>query len=1057
MPRLTVLIMVLMLAFAMVACGGGSSSDDDDDRDVGDDDDTPPIVGDDDDDDDTGDDDDNDTGDDDDNDTGDDDTSPDDDTTPADDDTTPADDDTTPADDDTTPVDDDTTPVDDDTTPVDDDTTPVDDDTTPEEPTVEIVVPEEGQTYYSNEQTVSINISNAAAVTVRLDGDDVTDQLTITDTTVTGTVDGVTAGGHTLSALVENDPYSATDSVTFNVDIDDPYLDLTLTKYAAQLGTEITRDVHVYDEMGNDITSQVTIAYDIDPETGFTQNGDVFTFEEPGTWTFSASCEYSGKKIELSDEEDHEGFDHIPTSIELHMSGTEVQAGHSLVANTSVYNSFSQLLQDFAVDFDVDPPNVDISGSQITFYTATQHTVTAFPVGYPAVTDEALIDVTPGAPLDLELSVSDNHIDAGEVIDYEVEMADAYGNQYTSGWTIEVDPDDGVIVDEEEQTITFAKAGNFTVGAHYYTLHDYATVIVTDNVPPTLTWTSPDRGLFTADSMITLEGYVEDIGSDVDTLTINGFNVTFSDTGQFYWLTALDVGYNLFEAIVEDEAGNSNKYAISVLRGSHLDNESWVDDAIGARVNESGLNKIEEIANAYLAEFDITTLLPDPLIDETIDLGITTCNVYATITDVDYALAVNLEAYYGFIEAEVEITDFLISVDFTLECSDGGEALYQGTVAFSYLQASVPVYIDVVDNELSVTLGDVSIGEPQGFDLTITGFDPTLVNLLEGILAGTLIPMAEDMINDIIQTEVPPLIEEALADLELYFEFELLDKTLAVEAAFESIDIDEGGIALWMNARATATAYDPNVPDLPGSLWTPGSPPVMGNNSPGGQSYQLGAVISDDILNQALYIVFRAGLLNMTLDETSGISLELYAGDLELFFPGISDIYGEEAPVLIKLHGLLPPILDLSPADAAQVELQLGEMFVDVVVTNEFEEETLVLQMLVYVEAPVTVDANATGDAFTFTFGEMTVNLDVVESMSLLPDAFFEGFVPVLIDFILPLISQFLEDFPIPSFEGYSMNVKELTVTGFLEDYLGVYGDLIEAPPALDFLFGIGW
>ncbi|HPQ70921.1 MAG TPA: hypothetical protein PKW95_17480 [bacterium] len=1042
MKKLILLLAVLTLVFTLVACGGDSDDDATEGRIDDDDDDNVPPV-DDDDDDDTGDDDtiDDDTGDDDttDDDTGDDDTIDDD---TGDDDT--GDDDT--GDDGT--IDDDTgddDTGDDDTG--DDDTG--DDDTTGEPPTIDIVTPAAGQTYTTNELDVLINITNADIVEVYLDGNDVTGLLLIGDTTVTGTLDGLTDGAHALYATAENSYGFDEDTNNFTVEIGEPYLDLQLTSLYPQVGTQVTRSVHVYDAQGNDITGSVTIDHNVNPTTGFTQNGDVFTFDQPGTWTFTASCEYNGKKIELSDEEVVVASDNIPHHITLNLSATTAQAGAWVNANVAVFNQFNEVL-DHQVAFNVEPGagvTINYDTKRIQFTIAADYTVTAFPAGYPAVTATDTITITAGAPVSLDLDVSANGIDAGETIDYEVEMVDTYGNHHTSGWTIASNPSNGVIINTTEQTITFNKGGEFVVTASYSALADSQTVNVTDNSPPTIAWTSPARGTFTENPSVVLAGVITDIGGDIAYLKINDLNVSFGTNGVFSYPRSLAQGYNLFVAEVADNSGNTATYQISVLRGSYLANDAWVENAVGARVNQSGLDRVEEIAIGYLEEFDITQYLPDPLVDETFSLGGQTCDVFAQITSFDYSVAINLEAMNGYIWAEAILSDVALSLSVSIDCADGTDETYVGSISFDELRADIPVYVDVVDNELSVTLGTINLSEPTGFSLTVTGFDPSLIEQLSAALEIVMIPIAENLINQIVQEEVPPLIEEALADLELAFSFELLEHTLSLEARFNDIEIGTPGIILWMDGKTGADAYDPNTPAHNGSYYTIGNLPDFGAVSPGYLPYELAAGISDDMLNEALYVMYRSGLLTLTLDDASGFGLGLTAGDLELFFPGISDIYGEEAPVVIHTAPKLPPIIDLYPGDkAAGVELEMGEFFADIVVQSPTDEETTVLAMVIYLDASVTVDADATGSSLTIEIGTPELALDITESMSLLPTAFFEEFMPMLVQFVLPLISSFLEEFPIPAFEGYSMQVVDLTTIGTTNDYLGIYGNLVEVP-----------
>jgi len=1058
MARWTVIGLLVMVWFMLGACSGGASN-----QARGgavDDDGSPPLI-----DDDAGDDDtvapDDDTA-------VDDDSSVDDDTTPTDDDTIDddtvdddtvdddiVDDDT--VDDDTVDddtVDDDTVDddtidddtVDDDTVDddtVDDDT--VDDDTTPELPTVEIIEPQDGQTYYSNDQPVTIAISNVATATVELDGNDVTDQLIVGSDYISGTVDGVSAGEHTLAVSVENPVGYDYDEAGFTTEIADPYLDLTLSHYAAQVGTEVEREVHVYDEMGNDVTAQVELTLNVAPGTGFEQNGDLFTFTEPGLWTFGASCTYNGN--ELSDSEQHRAYDDIPDRVALSLSAHTVQAGGTIIANYVVYNAFDQELPDYPVQIDVIPGDgVTVDGKQITFTIVGDYQVTVNPAGYPEILDSDTLNVRPGPPISIDLQVTDNSVDAGQNIGYSVILLDQYGNAWTSGWNMVANPNTGVVIDTVNQTIYFGIAGNFTITASFYLMNDHEHVAVTDHVPPTLEWTAPPRGTFTQAPTVTLEGNVADVGGTIAYFKINNQDVPVQPNGHFALPQGLYNGYNFFQAVVKDNSGNTTNSSISVLRGSYLANDTWVANAAGARVNDSGLDKVEDIAELYLNTlFDLEQLVfsYNPLLNENFDLGFISCSVFAAATAVQNdPIQLLLDAKNGYIDAQVALNNFSLTVGFSIECSkDGADTIYEGTVSADWIRAQVPIYAEVVDNQLAVTLGDVLITN-QDLELTVTGIDP----LLTEMLIEALWPVIEDMVNELVQEEIPPLLERLLSDLELAFSFELLGHTITLDANFNDLDILDTGLNLWMNARTTADAYDPNTPQHLGSFFTAGSLPSFGALTPSGLLYELGVALGDDVLNQALMVLYRSGILTMELGPGSAFPLELQAGDLELFFPGISDLAGPDAPVVIQLLPKLPPILVLDPAKAAGIELQMGEFFFDITVQPETGDPLPVMSMVIALRAPLVVDANETGDKLSVEIGAIATYLDITQSMSILPDAFFETFIPTLLQFVVPFISHFLEDFPIPVFEGFTINISEITVIGFANDFLSVYGDLVQMP-----------
>jgi hypothetical protein len=68
----------------------------------------------------------------------------------------------------------------------------------------------------------------------------------------------------------------------------------------------------------------------------------------------------------------------------------------------------------------------------------------------------------------------------------------------------------------------------------------------------------------------------------------------------------------------------------------------------------------------------------------------------------------------------------------------------------------------------------------------------------------------------------------------------------------------------------------------------------------------------------------------------------------------------------------------------------------------------------------------------------------LTEDLCDIRDPALEKFLPWLMEYILPSLVRALEDFPIPSFEGYSIDVKAILPIGSNKDYLSIYGNLIE-------------
>ncbi|MCC6156986.1 MAG: hypothetical protein IT350_02970, partial [Deltaproteobacteria bacterium] len=291
---------------------------------------------------------------------------------PADDDATDDDDD---ADDDT--VDDDTT--DDDTT---DDDTGDDDSVDPDGPQITIVQPAHNGNFDTHEITVEATVTNANPGTIRCfyNTSDITSLLTINQDQdrgfnfiITGTIDGVPAGTHRFAVEASNDDGFNQAVSIFDVEISEPYLELTLNGYLVEPGDDVTADVTVYDENGAPVSASYT--YTVQPATGFVRNGDVFTFNTKGDYTITATAQVDGKAW-LSDEETVEVKYLTPTSVTVMLSASTTQAGTPVVANATVFNADNEPLDGFVVAYTVTPgAGVTVTNNVITMTKTGDHDI----------------------------------------------------------------------------------------------------------------------------------------------------------------------------------------------------------------------------------------------------------------------------------------------------------------------------------------------------------------------------------------------------------------------------------------------------------------------------------------------------------------------------------------------------------------------------------------------------------------------------------------------------------------------------------------------------------
>jgi hypothetical protein len=177
----------------------------------------------------------------------------------------------------------------------------------------------------------------------------------------------------------------------------------------------------------------------------------------------------------------------------------------------------------------------------------------------------------------------------------------------------------------------------------------------------------------------------------------------------------------------------------------------------------------------------------------------------------------------------------------------------------------------------------------------------------------------------------------------------------------------------------------------------------------------------------------------------------LTTGAMGFFFPGLWGHYGMSAPVIIKLRPKLPPVFNVNPTkDGVDTEIQLGEFQLQMTTNDEVWAQ---IALAIYLPTTISIDTDA--QTIDLTFGEVEMYSDLFDTLTGISGntALFETFLPDLVQALLPmLLNGVLDNFPIPSLEGFTLDVIGFTKTGPQNDWIGVFGDLVQGKADRDLL-----
>ncbi len=563
---------------------------------------------------------------------------------------------------------------------------------------------------------------------------------------------------------------------------------------------------------------------------------------------------------------------------------------------------------------------------------------------------------------------------------------------------------------------------------------------------------SPERGLFTQGGAgVTVEGtcVIENDSREeipCPKVEINGNSIIdLTDEGHFQYEVYLVEGLNriVVRALGELDAplGEVN---VSVLKCDNpLADGEMIESAIGARVNEEGFNSIEDIIMDMIGDIDIMEYIPDPLFEEslgdyTVSLSVTEFNYD------DFQVDIGPDDYDSVLELEIHIINLSIALQGSGEFFDllcGGENSGVLTASDLSLTAFVDIFVAETDGGLSVVIDNIDVG---GLDSAeVSGFGDTCDGLLNTVLGSDVIgPVLEELLSTLIIDELQPMIEDLLNDLVLAGSFDLLDHTFNISADFDDIFLYDGGLSIWMSANFASDDVDPDVPEMPGSFRIAGTYPEMTATIPPNylDPYGFGVVLNDDIINQALFEVFQAGVLGMDIDGLTAGEMALIFVTPQLVLPPFS----ADDPAILRLEPLLQPIITMESGDGLNASLAMGEYMLHVIIDTDGGEVkvfsaaiTLIFpvgitiddQGLLFIEVdPEDFDVDVT---VWFEYGTMHFNAGLVEEL-----------IPNLIEGVIPMLGDILGGIAIPSFEGYTLSVDSLMAVGESHDFIGMYGSL---------------
>jgi len=577
---------------------------------------------------------------------------------------------------------------------------------------------------------------------------------------------------------------------------------------------------------------------------------------------------------------------------------------------------------------------------------------------------------------------------------------------------------------------------------------------------------TPDNGIFSLASSVSVSGYVENVNLNNASLTVNGApvviqpNKTFSTTVN---LSPATVFNPILATLTRSNDGEKTNDRVVVIAGPSIAEGDASPNGIGMRFNDSGLDSIEPAVEA-LVDIDPAELIaPGTLV---INDFCYLDSIFGCIGRVDVTISgtpppsisgfdIDMDSMTNFVAGDITLHNLFVranvdnatgvSLHCTIDIRSNTVNLF-GDYGLSPM-ASQPTQVDVAQ----IGLVDVVLG---GFTDTtncsglLGGLVEVLIDLFIGDIKDLFEPALEDFLNVVDgngNTPIAGAIETALLGVEIAGP---IGDGLGVvlDTPMNAVLEDNVGITFRIDASGTASTPDPEAPDLTASYHVAETFPTFGANSPGGFPYGLGITFSTSAFNQLLRAQVESGLLRteLTAIDLGGGPIPLTAGLLAAFFPELG-VVPPATPLAVRLAPTIAPVLTGAAGPLGELaELKIAQLLAHVVADPNSSDELLL--------ATITVDARL---GFDMTFNSGAINLTITPpgpadlTVALLAnplsidEAAVQSLLPAILGPLLPTLADALGSIPLPEFFGLNLTGVEVARTG---GHMGIFANLTPTP-----------
>jgi hypothetical protein len=757
-----------------------------------------------------------------------------------------------------------------------------------------------------------------------------------------------------------------------------------------------------------------------------------------------------------------------PTRMVAELERYRAMAGETTAVRCRMADDFGNEVISTDAEYEVTPTPDVVAPSGVLATTSGDYWVTCRLPAFSLDSDPVLLRIVASWPASmqiLEVRPARPIYARTEIVEPVLDIRDVYGNRVAAAdVALTGIPAEGVVDAGFGQAMLVGN-GQITLVAtvtsrtHMNQLVDAQTTLNVDGEAPEVEITFPRRAEMVVaqpNANLTIRGRVTDGGSGVASLVVNGQMITPNANGDFTASMRPGWGVNPIEVSAFDQVGNQKAIVQSFSLASSYRRVSPTritsgrsPDGIIAHLGQAALDDnaddvddLATIARLAIENTDIMSLIPNPVTTFNSDCSIPFVTIRGALNlhvdSLTFARPrIDITAIQGGLRVRAEVSNLVVRLRTSGDVCEIGVGV-RGTASASRVVVTGDIQVSANNGRVVVAMPSRNVSiSGLDIDLDLPAIIDWAVDGIIGLFKGMIRNRIESAFGDVIRDQVPRVAGDFLSSLTLDTGFDLpapLSMRLSLNSVLGMLQFYNGGGDIGLDSAIYATGRI--TPEPRGGIVqeTQTLPSFQASRA-------LGVAIGYDQINQALYSLWYGGGLDLDLGALIGTSMGSGAG--------VSSA---------RARGLLPPIV--RPTGDAQypLELQVGDLRLDVQIDNIPVLGTVALEGY----ATVFVQANASVNRA----GEIQLALGPTPRVMLQLDTPLEGIIDIVplidgieraLELLVPQIfSRVIQNIPIPSFDLSTMAGGYLPpgiVLGlgnaqsrFHPSYLILEGDLVQVP-----------